>query len=321
MKNELILVVAIFCFFQLNGQENNSLLCSDGIDNDGDGLVDCQDSECQLLSEGGCTICLESGLSFADILIEYNPGCTPDPQPMGALGVNDANVVSSDQPEFVFLGQGGSIKLGFTNNLLTNSGDSDPDLWVFEVGNDVESSRLELKPSDLYTQMELEQLSIADSNGDGYYEFGSIGGSTSSLDIDAVIQGYAPGTLKFDAVEIVDIIDGGNCSGSTPGADIDAICAIQSIVQEVCFNNIDDDGDGLVDEDCDFTNCEFNNGLPTVGEIEGNTCIYGSISISQAIQLTPLDTPPLSPKVGTMYFDGLLLKLRVWDGSQWNNCW
>lgn len=320
MKKGLLLLLLIFFSMSVHSQENTAIACSDGIDNDGDGLIDCQDSECDLLSDGGCTICLGNGLSFADVVIEYIPGCTADPDPSGAIGVNDVASTSGDQPEFVVLGEGGSIRLGFTNNVLTNSGDSAADLWVFEVGNDVESSLLELKPADLFTQTELQQAGIADSDGDGYYEFGGISGATSSLDIDVILQGYAPGVLRFDAVEIIDVQDG-TCAGSTPGADIDAVCALQSIALELCFNDIDDDGDGLIDEGCEFSYCEFTNGRPTNAEVEGNACINGTISVSEAVQLTPLNTPPLSPKVGTMYFDGVLSKLRVWDGNEWNNCW
>ena len=94
---------------------------------------------------------------------------------------------------------------------------------------------------------------------------------------------------------------------------------IDSTPVELCNNNIDDDLDGLIDEGCSY--CEFDNGIETQTEICENVCVQGTISVSEAVQLTPLETPPLSPKIGTMYFDGISLKLRVWDGNQWQSCW
>ncbi len=209
-------------------QENNSLTCSDGIDNDNDTLVDCDDPDCQNLGNDGCAICNE-GITFADLLIEYESGCTlADANPEGALGVSDYPGGNNDIPEFVFLGQGGFIKLGFTNNILTNSGDSNFDVYVFEVGAVVEATTLELRPADIFTQTELNSLNIPDMDEDGFYEFGSIGGSTSGFDIDNVMSGYDQQALKFDAIKIMDVVDG-SCSGDSPGADIDAVCALSSL--------------------------------------------------------------------------------------------
>ena len=78
---------------------------------------------------------------------------------------------------------------------------------------------------------------------------------------------------------------------------------------------------GASEKNDDSVQCDFNNGIETQTEIDGNACVQGIISVSEAVQLTPLQTPPLSPKIGTMYFDELSLKLRVWDGNQWQNCW
>jgi len=226
-----ILTVIILMTSQLNfyAQENNSITCSDGIDNDGDGQIDCLDSDCQMLSEQGCLICTE-GISFADSLIEYVSGCPliADPFPEGALGVSDVTETTGDFPEFVFLGQGGYIKLAFTNNLLTNSGDAQEDLWVFEVGASVEASTIEIRPYDLSTVTELDNLGINDLDQDGYYEVGSIGGSISGLDLDAILPGFDSGSLTFDAIKVVDNSNA-FCTGPTPGADIDAVCAISSI--------------------------------------------------------------------------------------------
>jgi hypothetical protein len=39
------------------------------------------------------------------------------------------------------------------------------------------------------------------------------------------------------------------------------------------------------------------------------------------IKFKPLAVAPTSPKEGWTYYDSALHKLRVWDGSAWQNCW
>ena len=225
--------LALFCIVfmhlgMLYSQENTALLCADGIDNDNDGRIDCEDEDCISIPNDGCSICT-TGLSFADIVIDYQSGCTvSDLQPQGALGVSDFWGNNDDEFEFVFLGEGGKLKLGFTDNSLANSGDSNNDLYVFEVGSLVEPMSLSLRPKNLLTENVLIDNGLSDIDDDGFYYIADIGGSTSSLDIDAIIPGYDSGTLVFDAVEIYDIPDI-VCAGPTPGADIDAVCAIYSI--------------------------------------------------------------------------------------------
>lgn len=227
MKKNLTAVLILLPILSF-AQENNSILCSDGIDNDNNGLLDCEEQSCITLSNNACSICGD-GISFADTVLEYTSGCPlSDPFPQGALGLSDYDGSTIDSPTFTFLGQGGSLKLGFTNNLLSNSGDSQEDLWVFEVGPVVESCDIGLRPSDVFTETQLQLSGILDLNADGYYDFGTISGSTSSIDIDLVLQGYSAGELKFDAIEIKDVFDG-SCNSAAPGADIDAVCAIFTI--------------------------------------------------------------------------------------------
>ena len=248
-------------------QENSSILCGDGIDNDGDGDVDCEDVQCQNLPNQGCSICPD-GTSFADILIEYFPTCPDiDPDPSGAIGVSDWPGPPG-MPEYVFLGEGGFIKLGFTNNILTNSGNNSEDIWVFEIGAVVESIRLAIKPVDAFTTNQLILLGIPDVNNDGYFEIGSIGGALSGFDLDGIMPGYLAGELKFDAIEIMDVQDA-NCQSGTPGADIDAVCALSSIPPEVDCNGtpngtavIDDCGNCLEVTDPTFNGCNDCNGIP-----------------------------------------------------------
>jgi gliding motility-associated-like protein len=247
----LFILCQLGLLVHIAAQENNAILCADGMDNDGDGLIDCDDQDCYDLQNEGCRTCFDDGLSFADIVIEYSPNCinilVPD-NPDRALGVSDHFQNSNGQFNFVSLGQGGFIKLGFTNNLVVNSGNNDADIWVFEIGQAVEGTQVELEPFDALTTTTLISSGMMDADGDGYYEFGSISGATSSVDIDAFMPGIAAGDLKFRAIKLIDIPDQ-NCMGITAGADIDAVCALSSIPLEVCGNNIDDDVDGLTD--CD----------------------------------------------------------------------
>ncbi len=231
-------------------QESNAILCSDGVDNDGDGLIDCEDQECASLINEGCQTCFNDGLSFADFVIEYVQFCGSGnifQQPEMALGVSDdAGVIGSDR--FVSLGNGGWIKLGFSNNRVVNSGDDQPDVFVFEIGPAVESTKVELRPFDNATRNELLLAGVSDIDSDGYFDFGIVTGATSSIDIESTISGFSAGTLLFDAIKLTDAAENG-CNSVAPGADIDAVCALSSIPVEICSNQIDDDSDGLTD--CD----------------------------------------------------------------------
>lgn len=224
----LLLFLFSFIFSFTYSQENTSTLCSDGIDNDNDGFIDCDDSDCIEIPNEGCTIC-GSGLGFADVLIEYSSGCPySDSYPEGATGVSDYWGNNGDEPEFVFLGEGGFIKLGFTNNLLSNSGDFNIDLYIFEVGPLVEDMSIFLRPENTITRTILENSGVNDPDNDGFYFITDIGGATSSVDLDAEFPGYTSGTLRFDAIMLEDTPDLG-CMGGTSGADIDAVCAVYSI--------------------------------------------------------------------------------------------
>ncbi|HRX29138.1 MAG TPA: gliding motility-associated C-terminal domain-containing protein [Saprospiraceae bacterium] len=251
MYKSILLILSLCFIVQFSfSQENTATTCSDGIDNDGDGFIDCEDSGCKSLPNNGCNIC-GTGISFADSLIDYKSGCTvSDPFPSGSLGVADYYGYSSgDQKEFTFLGDDGYITLGFVNNILTNSGDSKQDLWVFEVGQAIESVRIFLKPYNNYTRDYLIQKGLSEDVSTGFFYIALIGGSTSGLDIDSYIQNASGGTLKFKEIKIEDYHDDPCGTQKTPGADIDAVCALSTIAAEICNNGIDDDGNGLVD--CD----------------------------------------------------------------------
>ena len=164
-------------------------------------------------------------VSFADEVISYDPMFSGGPAP--TKGTNPANALGI--PDYVSgnymygcLGRGGKIELKFTNNLLINSGSDADDLHVFEVGTDVEDTYVSIRPT-------AATAALLGDGHDGYYEVGKVFGSTSSIDIDAYFPGYAAGELEFDAVQLIDDYYEGGTTGSTVGADIDAVGAIGSV--------------------------------------------------------------------------------------------
>lgn len=62
------------------------------------------------------------------------------------------------------------------------------------------------------------------------------------------------------------------------------------------------------------------------GATDGNVGIGVSnpqrkLHVNDVMRLEPRNTPPSNPAKGDMYFDGTLNKLRVYDGTVWQNCW
>lgn len=162
----------------------------------------------------------QGALSFADHVVSYDPafsgGAVPtNPNhidPLSALGVPDHSGGNLG-PGSVSLGAGGRLVLEFTNNRLTGSGDADPDIHIFEIGTDVEDTFVDIS-----------------ADGITWHAIGKVFGSTSSIDIDAFGFGIED---EFAYVRLTDDKNEGNTTGSTVGADIDAVGAIStSAVQD-----------------------------------------------------------------------------------------
>lgn len=159
----------------------------------------------------------QGAVSFADAVVSYAPimvgsGPTaPHRVPANALGVPDYNGVNGCglTCSFVSLGDGGSLVVEFTNNALTGSGTAAPDLWIFEVGPDVE---------DMFVDISVD--------GNVWHSVGTVGGATAGVNIDAF--GHGVGT-KFFFVRLTDHPDRDGQSGATVGADIDAVGAISTV--------------------------------------------------------------------------------------------
>ena len=157
--------------------------------------------------------------SFADRVTNYSPGGTiPDTaatNPEGALALPDYS--RSVSGTFVTLGCGGQATWEFTDNVLIDV--PGPDLWIFEIGPDVEGTAVEVS-----------------ADGASWVSLGAIEGATAGLDL-------AGHTAPGDAFRFVRLTDDGiRCSGRTPGADIDAIGAIGA--QERIDNGLPAEGFG-----------------------------------------------------------------------------
>ena len=119
--------------------------------------------------------------SFADGVASYAP---PVPGPSdphqgsgNSLGIpNYAGVNGCASPascSFVSLGDGGTLIVEFVDNRLTGSGSAALDLWIFEVGPDVEDTFVSIS-----------------KDGVTYHDVGKVLGSTRGIDIDVFGWGH-----------------------------------------------------------------------------------------------------------------------------------
>jgi hypothetical protein len=53
----------------------------------------------------------------------------------------------------------------------------------------------------------------------------------------------------------------------------------------------------------------------------GTTTPARTLHVNAVMRLEPIATAPTSPAKGDMYFDSTINKLRVYDGTVWQNCW
>jgi PEP-CTERM motif len=150
--------------------------------------------------------------SFADQVVSYDPvikngqPTAPNRNFADTVGAPNYNGLAS---RYASLGDGGSITLRFVDNRLTGSGSSAKDLWVFEVGPDVEDTFVEIS-----------------QDGVTWHAVGKVFGSTGGIDIDAFGWGLAD---QFAFVRLTDDTLEGGQTGASVGADIDALGAISSV--------------------------------------------------------------------------------------------
>ena len=164
-------------------------------------------------------IAFSSGaVSFADRVVEYEPDATAAPprpafrdatEALGAPDVVGRGPEPVDGDATVSLGLGGTLTLQFVDNLLTGSGDSSPDLVVFETGA-IESVLVEVSRDGL--------------------NFAQVGTTIVDGLIDIDAAGFGPQD-RFAFVRLTDL-RGGDVNAEALGADIDAVGALSTVAVE-----------------------------------------------------------------------------------------
>lgn len=149
----------------------------------------------------------QGAISFADQVVSYAPVIVSG-QPTPDNRISD-NAIGLPDSGFVSLGDGGYITLRFIDNRLTGSGSSSLDLWIFEIGPDVEDTFVEISKDNVT-----------------YFSVGKVFGSTAGIDIDAFGFGISD---EFAYVRLQDDPNEGNQSGASVGADINSIGAISTV--------------------------------------------------------------------------------------------
>lgn len=144
-------------------------------------------------------------VSFTDAVVTYEPG-DPAPaeraaDPAAALGLPDFD---GEESGYVTLGCAGELVMAFEDNALVDV--AGPDLYVFEIGGDVEPTALAVS-----------------GDGEDWIRVGRISGGKAEIDLAP----YVDPAAEFRYVKLVDLKSACG-AGETPGADIDAVGAIGS---------------------------------------------------------------------------------------------
>jgi hypothetical protein len=298
--------------------------CSNGIDDDGDGLIDCEDPDCN--GSGDCPDNDNDGITDAldfdddnDGILDTEERCSDvstttiyasqviynsgDPQvtpqfgdPTQALGAPDWDGDVTDNPEqFVSIGLNGSniILAWAPDTYSTNSGGADHDIGIYEVGV-VESSFISLRPT-ASTKILLDDQGVLTADVNGFYQIGIAGGASVSFDIDAATaNAFSQGELVFDQIKITSNETTSFTTPGTAGADIDAVEVYYSIIcperdtdgdSTPDYLDLDSDNDGIYDA------VESGSGeAHTGGVLSGGVDSYG-IPLSVSDGLAGVDYP------------------------------
>lgn len=206
--------------------------------------------------------------SFADEVVSVTPGNPSTTferfkDKKNILGEPNYNIETVSN---VFsLGCRGSVTVRFTNNALIDI--EGPDLYVFEVGSNIEPTRLEIS-----------------ENGTAWIDVGQISGGRAQVDIHDYVK---PGQV-FYYVRLTDL--GTGCDDNFPGAEIDAVGAIGSVTSfSLSSAVLFDVGQSTLKTGAKLVLDSIVTGLKTYGDytirVDGHTDADGEEATNQSLSL------------------------------------
>lgn len=176
--------------------------------------------------------CDEDAARFAGSVLRYDRTVAGDIPPPGGAFSDPAAALGP--PDFSFsrpntavsTGNGGLLEVGFGPCRLTNGGDRDPDLIVYEAGPFLERSTVLLRAANESAKR------LAGLDQDGFIAVGGVTG-LDGLDIDRAFPGADACELRFDAIRIVDDPSQGGWFSEATGVDIDAVELLELVHPDV----------------------------------------------------------------------------------------
>ena len=176
-------------------------------DSDDDLVKITNDSDNNYTDDQGNSITVKSGeKSFADNVVKFNVGSGSNTMDNANDSLGEPNYSKNPWSGFVSLGNNGQLTLEFTQVYIVDGPGAD--IHVFEVGPRVEGTKLEVS-----------------TDNNNWIDVGKISGGTASVDLN----GFIDATDKIRYVRLTDLNNGGS---TTPGADIDAVAGINTVVEK-----------------------------------------------------------------------------------------
>lgn len=159
--------------------------------------------------QGEREVCLTQGAgSFADAVVSFDRGAqaAAGTAARSEYVLGEPDYTTPAAPGFLALGCDGQLVLRFDDNALVQS--AGPDLYIFEVGPDVEPTQV--------------AVSI---DGEQWIEVGRVEGARSDLELDGLVEN----DRSYRFVRLTNASR--DCAGRYPGADIDAVAAVGSAMR------------------------------------------------------------------------------------------
>jgi len=280
--------------------ENTPTACSDGIDNDGDGLIDLLDEECAFARCGNLEIIRQ--------LTPYPENKYCDQTPILFLASGEEGGVLSHEWDF-----GNGRTSGFSADVPTpifsgNEVYNEPGIYVVKLkatfpNGCIDSTSYEIEIISSQTSISYEVADdgltytfIADPTNEAYingYSW-SIPGNSSSSNSSTITH-----TFSENRRESIRLNINGACHSNVQSISVDVVATIPEDSPEACSDGLDNDKDGLIDcedSDCPCVGCPEDLTLSRQSQVDSFVINYpgcheilGTLTIASGNSITNLE--------------------------------